>query len=63
MAGTVAQDVTRFVYLIVDQNKHICFQVATGKFVLLVERRNALMHANPAKVGGEQRPVRHGTPW
>lgn len=62
-AGTIAQNITKFAYLIVDQNKRTRFQAATGQFVRLVERRNDLMHANPATVGGEQRLVRHGTPW
>ena len=62
-AGQIAQGVASFAQLITDPNKQIRFQVAANEFVRLVVRRNNLVHANPATVGGEQRLVRHGTPW
>lgn len=62
-AGQIARKVLSFAYMIVDQNKKARFQTAANEFLRLSQRRNDLLHSNPAKVDGEQRLVRHGTPW
>ena len=62
-AGKIADDIKGFAGLIADQGKRARYQAAADEFKRLVDRRNDLVHANPATVGSDQRLVRHGTPW
>lgn len=63
-AGKIARKVASFALRIADQNKRTRFKTAADEFVRLVDRRNDLVHANPATAAdGEQRLVRHGIPW
>ncbi len=62
-AGTISHDIIGFATLITDPVKRARYQAAANQFDELVKRRNNLVHANPATVGGDQRLVRHGTPW
>lgn len=62
-AGEIAKDVCAFADMIADRDKRARFRTAAEEFKRLVERRNALMHANPATVDGRQRLVRDGFPW
>jgi hypothetical protein len=62
-AGTIGRDISGFDQLVTDQVKQARYRAAAAEFVRLVDRRNDLVHANPATVGSDQRLVRHGTPW
>lgn len=62
-AGEIARDIAGSVSLIPDTSKQARCRTAVNEFRRLVDRRNDLVHANPATVGSEQRLVRHGAPW
>ena len=62
-AGEIADDLVRFADLVTDNGKRVRCQEAAREFKRLARRRNDLVHANPATVGGDQRLVRKGTPW
>ncbi|MFK4047350.1 hypothetical protein ACI2KH_20555 [Roseomonas mucosa] len=62
-AGKIANDLAGFADLIADNNKRSRYQAAVREFDRLVDRRNDLVHANPATIGCDQRLVRKGTPW
>lgn len=62
-AGMIGRNIGGFARLIANHVTRARYRAAVDEFVRLVARRNDLVHANPATVGGDQRLVRHGNPW
>ncbi len=62
-AGGIAKDLVKAANGISDATLRSQVAPPAARFEVLVERRNGLIHSNPATVGTEQRLVRKGFPW